>query len=101
MTYDTSNYDPSNMEQLNRIEPSYLASYGLTEAPFSLQQDDRFSTPVPNLQNASNYSNTILSTATCYLSLQEKEASGNPVLSNALSILHQTNGKYVKFNLIP
>ena len=42
MTYDASNYDPSNMDQLNRIEPTYLASYGLTEAPFSLQQDDRF-----------------------------------------------------------
>lgn len=34
MTYD--------IDQLNRIEPTYLAAYGLTEAPFSLQQDDRF-----------------------------------------------------------
>lgn len=34
MTYDTSNID--------NIAPSYLASYGLTEAPFSSQQDDRF-----------------------------------------------------------
>lgn len=34
MTYDTSNID--------NIEPPYLASYGLTEAPFSSQQDDRF-----------------------------------------------------------
>ena len=42
MTYDTHNYNPSNLEQLNRVEPTYLASYGLTEAPFSLQQDDRF-----------------------------------------------------------
>ena len=34
MTYDTSNID--------NIAPAYLASYGLTEAPFSSQQDDRF-----------------------------------------------------------
>lgn len=34
MTYDISNID--------NITPSYLASYGLTEAPFSAQQDDRF-----------------------------------------------------------
>jgi len=34
MTYD--------IDQLNRIEPAYLAAYGLTEAPFSLQLDDRF-----------------------------------------------------------
>lgn len=34
MTYDTSNID--------NITPPYLASYGLTEAPFSSQQDDRF-----------------------------------------------------------
>jgi len=34
MTYD--------IDQLNRIEPTYLASYGLTEAPFSPQLDDRF-----------------------------------------------------------
>jgi len=34
MTYDTSNID--------NIVPPYLASYGLTEAPFSSQQDDRF-----------------------------------------------------------
>lgn len=31
-----------NIDQLNRIEPTYLAAYGLTEAPFSLQHDDRF-----------------------------------------------------------
>lgn len=37
MTYDTH-----NIGQLNRIKPGYLAAYGLTEAPFSLQQDDRF-----------------------------------------------------------
>ena len=34
MTYDTSDID--------NIAPPYLASYGLTEAPFSSQQDDRF-----------------------------------------------------------
>ena len=32
-------YDP---DQLNRTEPSYLSAYGLTEAPFSEQHDDRF-----------------------------------------------------------
>ncbi len=37
MTYDTA-----NMDNLNRSEPGYLAAYGLTEAPFSAQQDDRF-----------------------------------------------------------
>ncbi len=42
MTYDPQNYDLSSMDQLNRVEPTYLASYGLTEAPFSQQQDDRF-----------------------------------------------------------
>jgi len=35
-------YDPHNIDQLSNVEPTYLASYGLTEAPFSLQQDDRF-----------------------------------------------------------
>ena len=35
-------YDPNNIEQLNRVKPAYLSSYGLTEAPFSSQQDDRF-----------------------------------------------------------
>ena len=34
MNYDTSNIDD--------ITPPYLASYGLTEAPFSSNQDDRF-----------------------------------------------------------
>lgn len=34
MTYDTSNID--------NITPPYLASYGLTEAPFSSNNDDRF-----------------------------------------------------------
>ena len=34
MTYDTSNID--------NIAPPYLASYGLTEAPFSSQHEDRF-----------------------------------------------------------
>jgi MSHA biogenesis protein MshM len=42
MTYDTHNDDPSNLDQLNQVKPNYLAAYGLTEAPFSLQQDDRF-----------------------------------------------------------
>ncbi len=37
MTYETHNID-----QLNDVEPGYLSSYGLTEAPFSSQQDDRF-----------------------------------------------------------
>lgn len=35
-------YDPNNIEQLNRVKPAYLSSYGLIEAPFSPQQDDRF-----------------------------------------------------------
>ena len=35
-------YDPHNIDQLSNVEPTYLASYGLTEAPFSQQQDDRF-----------------------------------------------------------
>lgn len=34
MNYDTSNID--------NITPPYLASYGLTESPFSSEQDDRF-----------------------------------------------------------
>ena len=34
MTYDTSNID--------NISPAYLASYGLTEAPFSSEHDDRY-----------------------------------------------------------
>ena len=34
MNYDTSNID--------NISPPYLSSYGLTEAPFSSKQDDRF-----------------------------------------------------------
>ena len=42
MTYDPHNYDPSNLEQLNLTKPNYLAAYGLTEAPFSKQHDDRF-----------------------------------------------------------
>ncbi|MCK4864060.1 MAG: SPOR domain-containing protein [Gammaproteobacteria bacterium] len=42
MASNLQDYNPSNLEQLNRVEPTYLASYGLTEAPFSLQQDDRF-----------------------------------------------------------
>lgn len=37
MTYETH-----NIEQLNTVEPGYLSSFGLTEAPFSSQQDDRF-----------------------------------------------------------
>lgn len=35
-------YDPHNIDQLNDVKPSYLAAYGLTTAPFSQQQDDRF-----------------------------------------------------------
>ncbi len=35
-------YDPHNIDQLSHVDPGYLASYGLTEAPFSSQQDDRF-----------------------------------------------------------
>lgn len=42
MTYDTHNYDQSNLDQVNQVKPNYLAAYGLAEAPFSLQQDDRF-----------------------------------------------------------
>ena len=42
MTSNLQDYNPSNLDHLNRVEPGYLASYGLTEAPFSLQQDDRF-----------------------------------------------------------
>lgn len=35
-------YDADSIKQLNRVEPTYLAAYGLTEAPFSAQHDDRF-----------------------------------------------------------
>lgn len=35
-------YDPNNIDPLNRVEPPYLSAYGLTQAPFSMQQDDRF-----------------------------------------------------------
>ena len=42
MTYDSQNYNPSNLAQLNRVEPAYLGAYGLTEAPFSIQHDDRY-----------------------------------------------------------
>lgn len=35
-------YDPNNIDPLNRVEPPYLGAYGLTQAPFSMQQDDRF-----------------------------------------------------------
>ena len=35
-------YDADSMKQLNRVEPSYLAAYGLTKAPFSIEHDDRF-----------------------------------------------------------
>lgn len=42
MTYDPRNYNSSNLDQLNQGKPNYLAAYGLAEAPFSLQQDDRF-----------------------------------------------------------
>jgi len=42
MTNDSSNYDLSNMDELSRTEPPYLGAYGLSEAPFSEQHDDRF-----------------------------------------------------------
>ncbi|MDH5369237.1 MAG: SPOR domain-containing protein [Gammaproteobacteria bacterium] len=35
-------YEPHNINQLNQVKPSYLSAYGLTEAPFSQQHDDRF-----------------------------------------------------------
>jgi septal ring-binding cell division protein DamX/type II secretory pathway predicted ATPase ExeA len=35
-------YNLSNIDQLNRTEPPYLGAYGLREAPFSEQHDDRF-----------------------------------------------------------
>ena len=35
-------YDADNIKQLNRVEPTYLAAYGLTEAPFSVQHNNRF-----------------------------------------------------------
>ncbi|MFK5915600.1 MAG: SPOR domain-containing protein [Woeseiaceae bacterium] len=35
-------YDPHNIDELNLVGPSYLASYGLTEPPFSPQLNDRF-----------------------------------------------------------
>lgn len=35
-------YDSNSIKQLNRVEPTYLGAYGLTEAPFSVQHDDRF-----------------------------------------------------------
>ena len=47
-------YDPSSMNQLNRTEPSYLTAYGLKEAPFSSQQDDRFLYLTPSLSEQLN-----------------------------------------------
>lgn len=42
MTYEPDNYNLSNLDQLNHAKPPYLAAYGLIEAPFSQQHDDRF-----------------------------------------------------------
>jgi len=49
MTNDSSNYNLSNMDELSRTEPPYLGAYGLSEAPFSEQHDDRFLFLTPEL----------------------------------------------------
>lgn len=54
-------------EKLDRIEPAYLANYGLTEAPFSNLHDDRFlyldaerAQRLNLLQHMTQYSNLLL-----------------------------------------
>jgi septal ring-binding cell division protein DamX/type II secretory pathway predicted ATPase ExeA len=61
---DKSTYDT---EQLDRLEPAYLANYGLTEAPFSNLHDDRFlyldaerAQRLNLLQHMTQYSNLLL-----------------------------------------
>jgi len=54
MTNDSSNYDLSNMDELSRTEPPYLGAYGLSEAPFSEQHDDRFLFLTPALSEQLN-----------------------------------------------
>ena len=54
MTNDSSNYDLSNMDELSRTEPPYLGAYGLREAPFSEQHDDRFLFLTPALSEQLN-----------------------------------------------
>ena len=56
-----------NIDQLNRIESSYLAAYGLKEAPFSPQHHDRFLYLSPELKQQlellkhnTQYSNLLL-----------------------------------------
>lgn len=39
---DSLNHASLDLQQLNRSTPPYLSAYGLTEAPFSLQHNDRF-----------------------------------------------------------
>lgn len=54
-------------EQLDRLDPAYLANYGLTQAPFSNQHDDRFlyldaerAQRLNLLQHMTQYSNLLL-----------------------------------------
>jgi DamX protein len=61
---DRSTYDT---EKLDRLEPAYLANYGLTEAPFSNLHDDRFlyldaerAQRLNLLQHMTQYSNLLL-----------------------------------------
>ena len=61
---DKSTYDT---EKLDRLEPAYLANYGLTEAPFSNLHDDRFlyldaerAQRLNLLQHMTQYSNLLL-----------------------------------------
>ena len=56
-----------NTEQLDRLEPAYLANYGLKEAPFSNLHDDRFlyldaerAQRLNLLQHMTQYSNLLL-----------------------------------------
>lgn len=56
-----------NTEQLDRLEPAYLANYGLTEAPFSNLHEDRFlyldaerAQRLNLLQHMTQYSNLLL-----------------------------------------
>jgi len=59
-----ANYDS---DQLKRLEPAYLAQYGLNEAPFSIQHDDNFlyldaerHQRLETLKHLTQYSNLLL-----------------------------------------
>lgn len=42
VNHDSLNNSPLDLEQINRSTPPYLSAYGLAEAPFSQQHNDRF-----------------------------------------------------------